>query len=276
MIVLFGGVIYPEGIHFFDEFISSINEQSYEEFSLLLINDGIDDTVINSSIKPKIDRNYTIIDNERGLNPNDLRVMLMLEAKDRGADLLIIGDSDDKFSIDRVSSVVKEYEKRTDFSFFYNDLRFFDGTRAMPDMPRMTLESDELVNYNYLGLSNTTLVLRDIDCGFLNSLFGSKDYAFDWYLYARLLEDGKRGHYIPATTYYRIYDGNMVGNLTRTEADIQKEIDVKVKHYQEMAKNSEKYVTFVRKYKEGDFEENISRDGYYYWWNYLRMKGDLR
>ena len=153
MIVL-GTVIYKEAMPFFEEFFNSINTQTNINFELLILNDGVDSSLLKPTlIKSRI--KYYIIDNTEELSPADLRVKLIEESKIRGYELLIIGDSDDVFDSRRVECIYEAYKNNSKYSFYYNQLLEFDSTPVMPSITDETFQIEQLLQYNYIGMSNS-------------------------------------------------------------------------------------------------------------------------
>lgn len=271
MNVFFGGVIYPESLAFFDDFIDSINHQTYSDFILLLINDGIDNTTIIEKVIPRIKVKYHIIDNIDGLCPNDLRVKLFIEAKNLGANLLVIGDSDDKFSENRVEQIISTAINRR-ATFFYNSLNYFSGESALPEMPKSIDDFKNIVEFNYLGLSNTAFMVSKLSLDFLKSLYGFQGTAFDWYLYLRILLIGGNGIFVDDTeTYYRTYSGNLVGKIKISDAALANEKTIKTEIYQSLRKYDPIFSMLIEQYSSNE-NLTINDNEKHFWWDFLKVK----
>lgn len=77
--IVFGTVIYKEAMSFFDEFINSINTQTNINYELLILNDGVESSLLKPTLmKSKI--KYHIVNNTEELSPADLRVKLIEES----------------------------------------------------------------------------------------------------------------------------------------------------------------------------------------------------
>ena len=113
-----------------------------------------------------------------------------------GYNLLIMGDIDDLFDKERVFEVVSSYEQNKTISFFYNELLLFDRTRALKNFPYTTNKCEDILQFNYLGLSNNSLNLDILSFDFIESLYGCTSFVFDWYLFSRILCNGGRGLFV--------------------------------------------------------------------------------
>lgn len=266
--IAFGTVIYNGALPFFDEFIDSINRQTGKDFELLIINDGVEDSLlksilINSKIK------YYIVSNSEGLSPADLRVKLIEESKERGYELLVIGDSDDIFDSKRVECLYEAYKRNSEYSFYYNQLLRFDSVPVMTNVPEKTFCIEQLLQHNYIGMSNSSINLNAISFEFIDSLKGFKSFVFDWYLFSRILCSGGKGLFVEdAITYYRIYEENFAG----LNAELEKELKVKENHYSMMAHFNPIYKPLLDKLLSFDLEKrNIHQTVNSFWWDKILL-----
>lgn len=270
--VVFGSVIYPGAEAYFDEFTNSINNQDDKDFDIIIINDGVDkQTVANlqASIKPKVN----IIDSNSSKTPAQLRVELILQAKKRDYSFLILGDCDDTFASDRLRRNVTQYKKNNEYAFFYNELRLSDGSLCFDMLPETTTMLENILQYNYLGLSNSALNIRLLDLDFIKSLYEFDSFVFDWYLFSRILLAGGKGMLVNNTyTTYRIHEGNFAGVGSISVDGIRKEIEVKRKHYRCLSQFSERAALLHEQIKKIRPEEVvINEDRPTYWWSSIKI-----
>lgn len=271
--VIFGSVIYQAVLPYISEFVDSLAKQSTHDFELLLINDGISEAEI-SKIKDFLDEKkiqYLILNNKEGLTPVELRIKLLKEAKRRGAEILVIGDSDDLFAPNRIEEVKNTFSKYNECGFVYNDLRTFDGTLAMPELPNEVSDVFEIIDYNFLGMSNTAIRVSALSDNFIESFVECKSYVFDWYLHTRLLLNGIKGRKAKNTsTYYRIYENNFVGIQKKSEEAVKKEIEVKTAHYEMLKDYSPAFLEKFQKYFNSKIMKNENAVEKDFWWNLTR------
>lgn len=267
--IIFGCVVYPAALEYFDEFVESIAEQTEKEFIVLVINDGADLAVLEEKLK-RLYRRYDIVSVKNGLSPAQIRVRLIAEAKEKGASILIFGDVDDIFSADRAERVVDVFRNNRQVDFVYNELRTFNDEKVMSDLPEIIEGISTVTHYNFLGMSNTAIRVSALDNNFINSLGECDSFVFDWYLYSRLLLDGHKGIFAQgAMTYYRIYEANCAGLPKDTEKDVAKEQIVKRKHYSILRKYSVDFEQLYDCYKNGDIKR-VAEKKCNYWWSLTR------
>lgn len=268
--IAFGTVVYSKALSYLEEFIDSLNNQTFQGFELLVINDNVERKVLTGYFD-KLKVNYSIIDIWYNMSPADLRVELIKNAKLIGYDLLIMGDCDDLFDGHRVYEVVNYYQNNNTFTFYYNDLRLFDGTKALKEFPLITEDIEEIVECNYLGLSNTAINLSLISYEFIESLYGCTSFVFDWYLFSRIVCSGGKGIYVEnGITRYRIYENNFAG--VSSEKQLEKEFEVKKKHYKLMEKYDIRYTWLSERLLQIDLTTIKPCSTLSYWWNNIKLK----
>ncbi|MBB6454539.1 hypothetical protein HNQ94_003028 [Salirhabdus euzebyi] len=279
MNVAFGTVIYEEGFDYSLEYIKSLNQQTYNDFDLLLLNDNLSKNKLdfitdNLKVTPKI------YQGTNGLKPHELRVELIQIAKSKNYDIIIFGDFDDVFSEDRIASIMMEFNE--DFGFFYNDLYSLEfNNKFFSELPDITQNIDSILESNYVGLSNSALNLNLVNQKIICDLNQCSNTIFDWYLYSLLLLLGLKGKKIKnGKTFYRLHSLNVAGKSENTLQDLMKEIEVKVRHYHSLSNKSiifnEKLNNYQRlKHSIESFEINIMDYVDYdndYWWGKLNLE----
>lgn len=271
MKITVASVVYEEALRFGDDFIVSLQKQDCQEFDVLLINDNIPMDFLADRVKtnhmPLADRIHIVDKSKHGLLPFALRIELLLEALKHGTELLILLDFDDIAKSNRVSEIVRQHDEKYDF--YYNDIFLFNGMNAMPQLPKVTDDIRNLLEQNYLGLSNSAINLRHIKKEFIESLREGKTQIFDWYLFSRMLLSGMTGKYIDNTgTYYRIYENNIAGIPNDTLNELEKEKQIKLKHYDLLQKYDSRYKKLIEIYENLNLSERrigAEKKGYYWW-----------
>ena len=271
-------MIYSEVLSFFEDYVKSICEQTVDYFYLLLINDGIHNDEDLSFVEKTLQRlagRYIIVEGGEQYTPVQLRIQLMLEAKKRQAEILIIGDSDDLFARNRVEKTVMTFVFDRECTFVYNELCRFDGTKAMPNLPDKVDDVHQILEANFLGLSNTALRLTNLDEELILSFSECNSFVFDWYLYSRLLIEGYTGSFCKETcTYYRIYGDNVAGLPEINNNIIRKEIEVKNTHYKLLMKYALIFEDYYNAYCNGQIQPTSNGQKMKFWWNYTRKRMD--
>lgn len=276
MKVIFGSVVYRAALEYLDDFLDSLDGQTFQEFEVLLVNDDLEDETLGEHVRKcaNLSKKTTILKADEGQAIPLLRIHLLKEAKKRGGTLLILGDCDDFFSKDRVASAVWGYEPG--FSFFYNEILNLEGQAVMPPMPGATESVRDIGECNYLGFTNTAVNLDKLDVAFLDSLREGQTNVFDWYFFSRLLLAGGRGKYLcRGKSYYRTHERNLAGEARNTEEARSRELQVKVEHYALLKKDSPYFEGLLADYSAGNVETKPDGQGLqkYYWWGLTERRG---
>lgn len=257
MKILFASVIY-EGIKdYLNDFIQSLNNQTFKDFDIVIINDGLKNKECIEKIK-KI--NCNILEySDYGLNPSQIRVKVIKYAIKKEYDLLIFGDSDDTFSINRVNNIKEKYS--SEIAFYYNDLIIKDSNTDFfsGKLPIIVDNKNQLDDYNFIGMSNSAINVKKIK-NLINKIGDLKEcIAFDWYFYTLLLKLDFTGVKVEnAETYYRIHDDNIAGFTNKLNPEILiRGIEVKKFQYGALSKIEP---LFLEKYKKITMLEYVLRN----------------
>lgn len=276
MKVCIGTVVYDNAFRFHEDYIDAINCQTNDKYDVLLINDHLNKEQINI-YKKKIKNKVFVEEITRNLSIAELRMFLLKKAITYGYDLIILADADDKFSINRVEKITSFYNSK--YTFYYNDIYDFSNNLLLKNLPQVTNSIDQILEYNYLGLSNTAINLKNISNNYLEQLLNIQTNIFDWYLFSKMLNDNHMGRYIyTAKTYYRLHENNIAGISQMSMDTLQKEIDVKLDHYlclkEVNPKFSELYATYLnlkncKKLIESTY---LTPNTNNYWWGFILTK----
>lgn len=211
--IIIGTVVFPQVEEFLQDFIFSINNQTYKSFELIVFNDGYDINLL-TEIFFKIDKRIRtkILNVRSGYTPSQIRKILIDYCLENDYEILIFADSDDTFYKNRVERIIENIND--EFSIIYNDL-YILGTKEdyfNYGLPDEVSDINKILNSNFLGLSNSALNLKKLR-NILADFKISKDIiAFDWFLFSFLIISGVKAKRIDdAYTNYRIYDNNTAG-----------------------------------------------------------------
>ena len=272
MKIVFGVVIYNQALRWADEFFESISSQSYNDFDLLIVNDGVEKINLD---KFKIGTGQTIIINSpESSTISQNRKLLLKAAKEYGYDILVSGDFDDTFSSERVLSIVDCIDNRQ--TFYYHNI-ICDNLDLFTVLPNEVTSIENILQYNYLGMSNTAIDLRKLTYEWIDSLEEVSTNVFDWYLFSRLLLDGHCGKNIPGSyTIYRQSEINIAGKQNSSTSAIRKEINVKLKQYsllKERCEEAKMLYDSLQKIKyKGFSDEELIHEVCGYWWEKIQVK----
>ena len=206
--IAFFSTIFLENKKYIPDFFTSLVDQTYSLFDVVIVNDGYDEQ--EQLIEQYSSLNIVIL--EAGKNPIENREKGINYCVEQGYDILIFGDSDDYFSRNRVE---KSIELLSKYSIVVNDLNLFDGSGVYECIyisNRLSnyteINYDFIENKNIFGLSNTALNINIL--GLVK--FNKEIIALDWVLYKNLLKNGNTAIFTnETTTYYRQYDKNLLG-----------------------------------------------------------------
>lgn len=276
MKVCIGTVIYDKAFEFYNDYVESINSQDYMDFDVLLINDNLDNDKVNT-YKKEINNNVIVENKLKELSISELRIFLLKKAMDFGYDLIVFADADDKFSCNRVSSIIGLFNEK--YTFYYNDIYDFENNLLLNNLPKVTKSIDDILEYNYLGLSNTAIKLNNISKEYIKKLKNIRTNIFDWYLFSKILSDNHKGLYIKdSKTFYRLGLNNIAGIQKISEESIKKELDIKLEHYFSLKEENKKFNKLYNTYLELKNANQIVNSDYFtnnynnYWWGFIRIE----
>ena len=206
--VCFLTTIFPENSDYFDNIFGSLEKQTYLKFDLVIVNDGYKTIT-------EIINNYPLLNiveltsGRNAVENREIGINYCIEAK---YDIVIFGDSDDYFSINRVKKSIELLSKH---SIVVNDLSLFDNNGVFEEKYISNrLSNNSEIDYNFIknknifGLSNTALNLNILE----RVKFEKELIAVDWFLYKGLLRKGNSAIFTnEIITYYRQHKNNTVG-----------------------------------------------------------------
>lgn len=278
MKVAFGTVAYESAWKYMKEFCASLNRQTDIGFTVLVVCDNLSPKCL-SQLSQSIARETILTEVNESKTIPALRAELLRQAKRHGFDLLILGDFDDLFSEQRVESIKSVYASNPQASFFYNEICDFEGKKIFSYLPQNVDDISEILECNFLGLSNTSINLNKVTWEFIDSLSVVDTPTFDWYLYSRLLLDMQEGILVEeADTFYRIHDNNTAGIASSKEKDYKKELRIKLQHYEQLKQLDRCFEILSQKYKdlsargsslERERFRNTATNGY--WWELIKI-----
>ncbi|SCZ78698.1 glycosyltransferase family A protein [Pseudobutyrivibrio xylanivorans] len=264
----FATVIYKQAKDFFDPLVDSLKIQTDKDFDFLVINDNYSKSELDELNFPD---NTILVDcQSQHLSIVQTRIEMLKQAKARAYDLIVLGDADDTISANRIEAYKKAAEIDKTSVFFYNKFVTDTGENVFKNLPKSVTDIKQISQQNFLGLSNTGIRLDAISEEFLDSLKECTSPVFDWYLFTRILMDVGTGSQVEdAATIYRIYEDNVAG----CSRDLNKEIDVKTRHYSILSQRYEyfkKMANMLQAINNDSLKLSINHQGY--WWSDIQME----
>ena len=244
------GTVYPGIEKYINDYVSSMNDQSTNEFDLLIANDGLKKFKIALESKKHfcktIDVCGTVSSNRRNI---------INCAIEMGYKKIVFTDCDDVFEINRIEHVNELLEHN---AVVVNDLDLINEN-GIQQVPRYfsarfneasKINEDMIRSGNIMGLSNTAVCSETLKN--IPALGEGDSIAFDWYLWACVFHLENDAYFTGKTsTKYRIYGNNTAGlPQLLNENNISKGIKVKQQHYKLMRKFDPLYVDLHNQFKE--------------------------
>ncbi|MCP4323277.1 MAG: glycosyltransferase [Psychromonas sp.] len=236
--------IYPMDRQFIVDFFESMQAQSYTAFDIVVVNDGFEKF---NEIKRKFPKlQITELPAVGCIAKN--REQLLQFAKRNNYQTVILADSDDTFTKNRVSVCLKALQ-HTDI--VVNDLSTIQSGMVLNDK----IYSQRLANHsvitlgfitdkNIFGLSNTAINLQKVPLDLLS--FPNELIAVDWYFFSLLLLNGLSASFSnDCVTYYRQHEKNTIGIALINQSVIKKIISTKEIHYQHLQKHDLLFSTLL-------------------------------
>lgn len=221
--VLVCGVLHPKNIKYFSSFINSLNNQTFEYFDLLIINEGIDKPLLNIKFK----KGKIILKNSKWMDPKKNRDQMFESLRKLKYDVNVLTDLDDLMSTNRVEESFRSIiEEKSDIC--YNDVIPFTNPKKISIADTYWSDrkdfSNQLPNikHNVFGLGNTAISLK---AACLN-IKVSDNAVYDWeyflkvYSCSELLISKSNGY-----TFYRQLNNTIgIGKLSSTKIKELKKI----------------------------------------------------
>ena len=259
--IAFLTTIFPKNKKFLPVFFNSLENQSFKNFDVIVVNDGLK----NFQNFKKNFKKLKIIDINKPSTPIKNREIGINYCIKNEYDILIFGDSDDFFKKNRVE-ISLELLKKNDI--VVNDLTLFNEKNIIQEMylsKRINnykkIDLAFIVNKNIFGLSNTAIKLKNL------KKFNLPNYliAADWYIFSKLLAEGKKAIFTNKTiTFYRQHKNNIAGMKKMSNEFLKKSLIVKKKHYKALSKISNNFKKKLDKFKNQD--NNKKKINYPLWW----------
>lgn len=223
--------VYNGVENFLEDFLLSLENQSYKDFTLVILNDGLHklkDYISNVNLNIKvlsIERKATIA------QVRQIGIGYCLENKVKH---IIFADSDDYFSRSRIEKSVEYLDNGYDI--IINNLIIVNSAgnviqeNYFSELQEKKLSFNDIIDKNYFGLSNTAVNVKILE----KVIPIPKEInAVDWWIFSILVYNNYDIKFIEDQfTYYRQYNSNLIGaNLIINENYVKLCIETKFKHY---------------------------------------------
>lgn len=269
---------YPLIEPYFEDFLKSCENQTNNDFDLIIMNDGFMSLQAMVKLHPTL--STTVKDYNGSISENRLYGLNFV--KQRGYKYVILADSDDFFSANRVQ---KTKELLSQYEIVANEFDLVNIHGAELDVNYIShrLKNGHIVDFesiksqNILGFSNSAFRTEIIPV----NLSIPKDIAVvDWFFYTILLHVGHKAVFSnEMTTYYRQHSENMIGINNDTPENYKKKLTLKAKHYKYLSCSISEFETLAKQYSEVDNLSNSqitnllqnNKITYPLWWENIKI-----
>lgn len=237
--------VFPGIESYLPDFFRSIHIQSYQNFDLLVMNDGL------ASIKEFLPENFNVHMEmyipRNANNPAAIREEAIEIARNKAYEVVVFGDADDYFQENRVElcldyllqekiivnelSLVNQEGLLISENYFSNRL-----------LNKQRIDLGFIENKNIFGLSNSAFKMEILR----NYHSDTNVIAFDWFFFTQLLMNSATDALFTNETisYYRQHEQNIIGINEISEKKIKKGILAKKEHYRGLSEKSEYFVKY--------------------------------
>lgn len=232
------GFIHPKSIKFFDEYLNSMDIQSFKDFNLIIFLDRVDLCEIQYIINNCDKLNIICRQLDSDLSIPKAREAALEYLKDNNYDTCIFTDTDDFFHKDYVSELIRSLSENNnivfcDVSIYFSDTNILTNYFGRYGVPE-EIDLQYICEKNCIGLGNSGIRL---------SLYEKDEFHFpddiiavDWWFYSVLMKKkGCKAYFInKPLVFYRQYDSNTAGFLNLDDNKIINGIKVKILHYKNL------------------------------------------
>lgn len=237
-------VIFKQNLKYFNDFINSLNNQTDNNFTFILLIDNFDFKL----------NDYTFPNNTKILNidyPTTIannRKLLIDEAANLKMDVIAFADTDDIFHKDKIE-ILKS--KLNNNGFIFHDMFVFKKDNEISkDTFYQNLNTttdfikDNILRFNLIGLGNSAidlLLIKDID-------IPNKIKSVDWLIFSNLIINGCNFKFInDSLSYYRQHINNIIGaNKFLNETLLELGIENKKMIYQNLLNCNQNDFKYIR------------------------------
>ncbi len=274
-------VIFPQNLIYFDDFINSINNQSCQNFDLILINDGVD-LIFFDQKKPSLKCQLKVINVPYKFSFGKIREFGIREVVKMGYDNIIFVDSDDIMSNNRVELSLNSLAS---YPIVFNDLSLINNKGEIYKesiwgnrLVNQIINKSFLLDKNVIGLGNSAVKTK-----LLNGIvIPDSIIASDWYIFSKVINDFEANFIPDCVTFYRQHNFNSIGVKDHITTERLKFIcSVKEIHYLELCSLDFRFKTMLNMIKLQKKNINPKQIEYinnnninFFWWeetNYLQL-----
>jgi glycosyltransferase involved in cell wall biosynthesis len=241
--------VYPRATEYLPQLVSSIRNQTHQNFGVIVFNDGVDQPEQYFN-----DLNVPIQIRAVSGSPLEIRIASLETLRNNSASYFIFQDADDYMSSNRVEVA---YQKLLSYDLVVNDLNLIDerGILIQECIWKQRLQNNFIFTAEFLkdkniaGLGNTALK-RDILHIQIKKIM--EPLAADWFIFYQMMDNGKLTGVFTSEcqTDYRQHEGNTAGIKKLSRLSIEHAIKVKLAHYKALEALGYNFNVEIKKLEE--------------------------
>ena len=222
---------------YFNDFVQSLTQQTYQNFQLFIYNDCEKSFTVNKYNKLLLNSPIVLRDKKiKKYNKN--RIYLMNKIYKMNFIYIIFSDCDDIFSKNRVETCIKYL--RTN-SIVFNQIQFLHKSRK-PENKSLLNITKKYISFkdnffgNNIGFGNSAIKLDKKILKIFNTI--PDILTHDWYFYNFLFSLGFKARFLKnVITYYRLHENSLSFSRYKNSLELFKmSVSVQLKLYESLIK----------------------------------------
>ena len=252
--------VYPGITNKFKRFLNSLDEQTNQNFDVVIFSNNLKNfNIANKKYKIKIIKlNSEIIKS---------RFEMIKHLKKTNYQNIIFQDADDTMSANRMEIINKELKKNyvvvndLDIIFKKKKIKNYFSKRIQN---KATLSAKDIINYNFMGMSNTAIRKKCLEKISVPKRFNVK--IFDWYFWTVILSKYKARFTNSTSTQYFVRLNSPtclpINRSVKVIKKIKLIIKIHKKTIKELVKN--KFIKNIENFNKSKKINNYKKNNF--WW----------
>lgn len=249
-------VVYPQAGAFLNDFFVSLQKQTIQDFTLVVVNDGLQN--YNFDQWQNMRFHLEVLKGSAGFMANRrIGIEYLVE---KSCQEVIFTDADDYYALNRIEKSLELLEKH---EIVVNDFDLVERNGTLMKRAylskriknRMEISEDFIRNKNIFGFGNCAVRASLLT----KAVFNEDVIAADWFIFSNWLLGGAKAIFTDeTTTYHRIYEENLASLENVDAQNVRNGIRAKLSHYRGMAAYDSLYQGLYERLK--GLEQKITND----------------
>jgi glycosyltransferase involved in cell wall biosynthesis len=262
---------YDHGTKYIQDFLSTVRQQTYQDFKLVVFNDGVKEA---GNYFSEYHGDMEIV--ELTGTPTQIRLSSFEYLNKTDVDFIIFLDIDDKMSENRIEVLLNHLRH---YDIVSNDLSLMNENGELYKRSiwsdklkdEFVFDSDFIKHKNIVGIGNSGIRKSVLN---IPISYSAIPKVGDWFIFYQIMYNGKAEALFTSQcqTFYRQHDNNMAGIKVVDENRLNYIIEVKRSHYQglkEIGYNVKQELLNLEEISQkikGKSNFNI-KNGNLFWWD---------